>query len=130
MNFIEKIMLFMTKLQIDTFTFRYGRNVGEDQFGNRYFEEKKPRKPASPRRWVLYKGEQEASKIPPEWDGWLHHMIDEPLPPQSTEIKPWIKPHQENLTGSFEAYRPLGHFLKGGKRQKATGDYKAWHPSS
>ncbi|MBP9694602.1 MAG: NADH:ubiquinone oxidoreductase subunit NDUFA12 [Alphaproteobacteria bacterium] len=130
MNFIEKIILFMTKLHVNTFTFRYGRYVGEDQFGNRYFEEKNPRNPAAPRRWALYKGEQEATKIPPEWDGWLHHMIDEPLSPHATETKPWIKPHQENLTGSFDAYRPEGHFLKGGKRQKATGDYNAWRPTS
>ena len=26
------------------------------------------------------------------------------------------------------AYRPAGHVLKGGRRNKATGDYEAWTP--
>ena len=33
-----------------------------------------------------------------------------------------------NLTGTKAAYRPPGHILKGGQRDKATGDYEAWTP--
>ena len=30
------------------------------------------------RRWVLYNGEAEASRIPPAWHGWMHHRTDVP----------------------------------------------------
>jgi NADH:ubiquinone oxidoreductase subunit len=42
--------------------------------------------------------------------------------------RPWQKPHQPNLTGTTEAFRPAGHLLEGGQRAKGTGDYEAWHP--
>ncbi len=28
------------------------------------------------RRWVIYSGDAEASKVPPGWNGWLHHTVD------------------------------------------------------
>ncbi len=81
------------------------------------------------RRWVIYKGEVEASRVPAEWHAWLHHTTDE-IPPEGGPPKqPWQKEHERNLTGSAEAYRPPGHMLKGGRRDKATGDYEPWTPS-
>ncbi|HMK69215.1 MAG TPA: NADH-ubiquinone oxidoreductase subunit NDUFA12 family protein, partial [Stellaceae bacterium] len=66
------------------FTWLRGELVGTDQFGNRYFREKPGRKlrrgggfDSRERRWVLYKGEAEASKVPPEWHGWLHHTVND-----------------------------------------------------
>ena len=42
-----------------------GRFVGEDDFGNRYYEQKKGVGPAGrPRRWVTYTDLAEASKVP------------------------------------------------------------------
>lgn len=76
----------------------------------------------------MYKGEPEASKVPPEWHIWLHHMAAAPLEAGNAANKPWIKPHQENLTGTPAAWRPPGHTLMGGNRQRATGDYQAWEP--
>lgn len=116
----------MALWQIRFFTLRRGTLVGTDQFGNRYYQDKKRPLHGKDRRWVLYKGEPEASKVPPEWHGWLHHGMDAPL--QTDATKPWVKPHQANMTGSAATYRPPGHQLMGGKREAATGDYEAWRP--
>jgi NADH:ubiquinone oxidoreductase subunit len=105
------------------------RLVGTDQTGNRYFRAKPIKGYKRERRWVLYKGTPEASKIPPEWHGWIHHQTDA-IPANDTQSfrREWQKPAQQNLTGTNAAYRPPGHILKGGKRDKATGDYEAWTP--
>ncbi len=52
------------------------RKVGTDQSGNRYFAARPRKGYAHERRWVIYKGTPEATKVPPEWHGWLHHQTD------------------------------------------------------
>ena len=54
-------------------TRRKGEFVGEDEGGNRYYRER-----GGWRRWVVYNGEAEASRIPPGWHGWMHYRVDEP----------------------------------------------------
>lgn len=110
----------------------FGDKVGEDEFGNRYYRSKSGRyegvgKPGAERRWVEYRGITEPTKVPPQWHAWLHHMVNE-APTMEDERKrhKWQQDHLPNLTGTELAYRPPGHILKGGKRAKATGDYKAW----
>jgi NADH:ubiquinone oxidoreductase subunit len=79
------------------------------------------------RRWVLYNGEPEASKVPPEWHAWLHFTVEQA--PTGERPKPkFEKPHQPNLTGSAGAYHPPGSVLGEGRRAKATGDYEPWRP--
>lgn len=107
---------------------RQGRFVGEDEFGNRYYEQVRGWSPhGGPRRWVLYKKLAEASQVPPEWHGWLHHTQDAP-PDPNAEKRPWQQQHRMNMTGTSQAYRPPGSILTPGKRPKATGDYEAWRP--
>lgn len=102
--------------------------VGTDPYGNKYFKAKPRKGYKRERRWVIYKGAVEASKIPPEWHGWMHHQTDIVPSDDPSFRRPWQKPHQPNMTGTNLAYRPDGHLLKGGKRAKATGDYDAWTP--
>jgi len=106
-------------------TWRNGEFVGTDADGNRYFQERKPRGGARRRRWVVYQGTPDASKVPPEWHSWLHYTTDAPLTPID---RPWIKPHRPNLTGTARAWRPSGSQLAAGKRAPATGDYEPWTP--
>jgi NADH:ubiquinone oxidoreductase subunit len=103
------------------FTARKGEQVGTDDQGNCYYRER-----GGPRRWVIYKGEIEASRVPPEWHGWLHHTVDTPPTEKPLAVKAWEKPHQPNLTGSGGAYQPSGTLA--GSRARATGDYEAWRP--
>ncbi|WP_334129112.1 NADH:ubiquinone oxidoreductase subunit NDUFA12 [Sneathiella sp.] len=112
------------------FTWLRGELVGEDQFGNRYYREKgKPTGPVGrERRWVIYKGKPEASKVPPAWHIWLHYTTDLLPGEQEMPQAPWIEEHVPNLTGTDLAYRPEGSILKTGKRQRGTGDYEPWRP--
>ncbi|HXP29591.1 MAG TPA: NADH:ubiquinone oxidoreductase subunit NDUFA12 [Stellaceae bacterium] len=117
------------------FTWLKGELVGTDSEGNRYYREKSHRpllrgggRASRVRRWVIYKGEAEPSRVPPEWHAWLHHTIDE-VPKDAERLRyPWQKEHQPNLTGTPQAYRPPGSVLRGGERPRATGDYEAWIP--
>ena len=102
----------------------HGRKIGEDAFGNRYFETRKPPR----RRWVIYKGNNDASNVPAEWHGWLHQTIDEPPDEALPPARSWEKAYVPNLTGTGAAYRPPGALEVGGKRAAATGDYEAWSP--
>jgi NADH:ubiquinone oxidoreductase subunit len=114
------------------YTWLRGVQVGTDSFGNRYYRDKTGATRFDGRRekrWVLYNGEPEASKVPPEWHGWLHHMVNAPPDPDALKVWPWQKEHVPNLTGTPLAYRPPGHDFKGGHRPKATGDYEPWVPS-
>ena len=119
-------MSFGTRL----FTWLHGTYVGSDSAGNRYYRGRPIGARKRERRWVVYAGQPEASKVPAEWHGWLHGTHAEP----PTEVKPvhyaWMKPHLPNLTGTPLAYRPPGHTLAGGRRAAATGDYQAWSPDS
>jgi len=118
-------MSFGTKL----FTRFFGELVGSDQFGNRYYLDRRTKGQQRERRWVIYNGEVEASRVPPEWHGWLHRTVVAPPTVVAPQVKPWQKPHLPNLTGSAQAYRPPGHTLKGGHRAKGTGDYEPWVPN-
>ena len=54
-------------------------------------------------------------------------MTDTP-PGEAEQRFDWQKDHLPNLTGTRYAYRPPGHVLSGGQRDKATGDYEPWTP--
>ena len=108
---------------------KHGRFVGADDFGNRYYVQRRGVGPlGTPRRWVIYKNLSEASQVPPEWHGWLHHTVDTPPTEEEYQAKHWQQPHLANRTGSAEAYRPSGSILTSAERPKATGDYTAWKP--
>jgi NADH:ubiquinone oxidoreductase subunit len=111
------------------YTLLNGQLVGTDKFGNRYFRGKHTKKDGHEKRWVMFRGIAEPSKVPPEWHGWLHHTHDNPpLEHAPTKRYGWEKQHQPNLTGTKGAYVPPGHLLKGSKRAPATADYEAWEP--
>ena len=112
-------------LGTQVWTRRFGRKVGEDQQGNVYYQTADGK-----RRWVIYNGESEASRVPPEWHGWLHHSYDalpeSHLPPP----KIWEADYTPNPTGTPAAYLPQGALERGGRRARATGDYEAWTPDA
>ncbi len=108
-------------------TQRHGVAMGQDDQGNLYYEGKAADGPFK-RRWVMYAGQNDASRVPPEWHGWLHHQFedvpDKALPP----ARPWGAAPTPNLTGTMQAYRPKGAQGAGEVRARATGDYVAWTP--
>jgi NADH:ubiquinone oxidoreductase subunit len=108
-------------LNTQIWTSRHGVKVGEDEQGNVFYRTKD-----DSRRWVIYNGEAEASRISPDWHGWLHRTWDEPPSEAPLPHKPWEKPHQENLTGTPLAYVPPGSLRRAEPAERR--DYEAWTP--
>jgi NADH:ubiquinone oxidoreductase subunit len=105
------------------FSWRNGRQLGEDALGNRYFEDKHGR-----RRWVMYAGSNDVSRVPPEWYAWLTRQIDD-VPDKALPPPPkFLRTATPNLTGTADAYLPAGALERGGRRQAASGDYQPWTP--
>ena len=103
--------------------------VGEDDQGNKYYEEREPSLAGDlRRRWVVYNGVAEGSRVPSDWHGWMHHTFNEPPTREALPRKSWEKDHVPNMTGTPMAYRPKGSLWSGGERAAATGDYEAWSP--
>lgn len=114
---------------VSLFTFLHGKKVGTDQFGNVYYTGKPRGNSKRDRRWVMYNGKADASRIPPEWHGWIHHQTNT-IPQEENPLRrDWQKPPVANATGTDAAYRPSGHPVMGGVRPHATGDYQPWTPA-
>jgi NADH:ubiquinone oxidoreductase subunit len=103
------------------YTRRHGRKVGQDAQGNTFYETHD-----GARRWVIFNGEAEASRVDPDWHGWLHHTWKEPPTERPLPHKPWEKPHIENLTGTALAYAPAGSIRQADPVERK--DYEAWSP--
>ncbi len=102
-------------------TWRKGIKVGEDEQGNIFYRDRDNK-----RRWVIFNGEAEASRVSPDWHGWLHHTYKDV--PESGKLphKSWEKPHEENLTGTAMAYAPAGSIRHATPTNRQ--DYEAWSP--
>ena len=116
----------MANIMTKVITWLNGEIVGCDQFGNKYYHQRKVNGYIRRRRWVIYKDNDDASNVPPEFNAWLHYTVDNF--PEIRQLKSWQKQHIANQTGTSNAYRPAGHAFEGGKRAKATGDYTPWTP--
>ncbi len=107
-----------------------GEHVGTDAQGNKYYRSKKKSGDGRERRWVIYNGANDASRVPSEWHGWLHHSYDALPESHLAPPKTWEVDYTPNQTGSALAYRPHGALERGGRRAAATGDYEAWTPDA
>ncbi len=108
-----------------------GEHVGTDAQGNRYFRSKSGKTTdGRERRWVMYDGANDSSRVPAEWHGWLHHTYDDVPESHLPPARIWEADYTPNATGTTAAYRPQGALERGGKRASATGDYEAWSPDS
>lgn len=105
-------------------TWLHGVPVGTDSFGNAYYQTKDGK-----RRWVIYNGTVEASRVPSEWHLWLHRTTDD-LPSADLKKKSWQKDYLPNLSGTEQAYRPAGSLAREGVHARTTGDYESWSPNA
>ena len=69
-SFFKQIFTWWNRQTVGTFinTLFTGKFVGKDEFGNKYYTNKKGK------RWAIYKNYVESSKIPPEWHLWIHFL--------------------------------------------------------
>ena len=81
-------------------TLLFGILVGEDHLGNKYYKSK------TDKRWVVYKGEVEASKIPIEWYSWIHYTKNKIENEHDLKKYNWQKDSLPNQTGSENSYHP------------------------
>lgn len=132
MGFFSKIFTWWDGATIGTSLFSAfnGEHVGTDAQGNKYYRSKKKTGDGRERRWVIYNGANDASRVPAEWHGWLHNSYDalpeSHLPPP----KIWEADYTPNPTGTASAYRPSGALERGGKRAPSAADYEAWTPDA
>jgi len=126
MGFWSKIFTWWNGATVGTalFTRMNGDEVGHDDQGNVYFASSGK----NPRRWVIYNGNNDGSRVPPEWQAWLRGTIvdlpEKALPPR----RAFQKPAEPNLTGTLAAFRPDGALGSGRIRPASTGDYQPWIP--
>jgi NADH:ubiquinone oxidoreductase subunit len=126
MGFWSKIFTWWNGATVGTalWTRRFGDEVGKDDAGNVYYQDKN--NPA--RRWVIYNGNNDGSRVPPNWQLWLRGTIEElpekALPPP----RKWQVEPTGNLTGTMAAFRPDGALGSGKIRPASTGDYEPWIP--
>ncbi|CUH66413.1 NADH dehydrogenase [Thalassovita gelatinovora] len=108
-------------LNTQMYTARKGVKVGEDEQGNVFYQTRDGK-----RRWVIYNGEIEASRISPDWHGWMHWTFKDAPTDRPIAHKTWEKPHMENLTGTAQAYAPTGSIRRAAPAERS--DYEAWSP--
>ena len=81
-------------------TLFFGKNVGSDEYGNKYYQSKKNE------RWVVYANNIEATKITSDWYLWMHHTVDK-IPNSESSKHTWQKKHLENQTGTKNSFKPV-----------------------
>jgi NADH:ubiquinone oxidoreductase subunit len=100
--------------------------IGHDEFGNKYYEQKKAQSNKKNKRMVNYKGINEASKVPAKYHGWLHHYSDN-FPKTSKSKHKWQKQHLPNLSGTKYAYEPK-NINQGIEHSNKSREYTSWSP--
>tara|TARA_S200000501_G_scaffold9328_1_gene8375 strand:+ start:2177 stop:2536 length:360 start_codon:yes stop_codon:yes gene_type:complete len=102
LTFLKKIFIWWDQETLGTKikTIFFGKLVGTDQFGNKYYESK------DGKRWIIYEGEIDASKIPVEWYSWMHFTSNRINKDYQIKKYEWQKPHKPNMTGTESAYYP------------------------
>ena len=96
--------------------------VGTDNSKNKYYKNKDDTK-----RWVIYSGFVESTKVNPEWNNWLRYTSLNS--PSDKKKYKWQKEHLENLTGTPKAYNPSIREKHNNKKSKLN-EYKKWKPDS
>ena len=102
LTFLKEIFVWWNRQTLGTRlnTLFFGKFVGKDSYGNKYYKDK------NDKRWVIYNGEVEATKIPQEWFSWIHHMKNKIENNNELKKYNWQKNHLSNQTGTEKAYFP------------------------
>lgn len=89
--------------------------VGQDRFGNKYYENLQEDLPLRT-RWIDYKDKEfDASQVDPGWHAWISYMVDKPPTEDSLMQfgkRPWESPEPKiNNTLSRSAYKPYSTWV-------------------
>lgn len=121
-SFFKQIFTWWHNQTVGTrlFTFLKGRHVGSDIQGNHYYTTRNGQ-----RRWVIYNGLVEASRIPAVWDSWLRYTRS--THPKNEDADENGASHLPNVTGTPLAHHPAGS-LHALHRSSLKTTYTAWRP--
>ena len=121
-NFFLEIFTWWSSQTLGTriYTFLNGKYIGSDNDGNKYYINKKKVE----KRWVIYNGQIDASKINADWHDWIHSRTNE-IPKNEKNYKSWYKKHQMNNTGTDKFYSP-----KNSGSKKNDKSYESWSPEN
>ena len=102
LTFFKQIFTWWNHQTLGTriYTALFGKYKGIDYFGNKYYQNK------SGKRWVIYNGEVDATKIPNEWYSWIHHLKNKIEHNQEIKKFNWQKKNIPNQTGTKQAFHP------------------------
>ena len=114
---LKILFTWWNKQTLGTFlkTLIFGKFVGKDELGNKYYKDK------NDKRWVIYSSNVEATRITSDWFLWMHHTIDKIPDPKDNRKYLWQKKHLENKTGSKNSYKPIRI-----KKNKNLKKYDTW----
>lgn len=93
MSFIDKYLVRLS-----------AKKIAKDEYGNSYYLGRRKDYLGRNKRYVIYNGLNESSKVPPMWHAWLHYMIDD-IPTTEEDFK-WQQDPRPNLSGTKYAYNP------------------------
>tara|TARA_Y100000588_G_scaffold377762_1_gene457321 strand:+ start:1028 stop:1450 length:423 start_codon:yes stop_codon:yes gene_type:complete len=130
---LEKFLTSWNKFKMSTsigtriFTKLFGEEVGQDDWGNKYYRHNYGSK-AKEKRWVIYFDEPDGSAVPPNWQGWLTHTSKLPPTEDPPIVWDWMIEHKPNTSGTPQAYRPPGSSLTG-HSEISRGSYEPWEPT-
>ena len=97
-------------------TLFFGKYVGKDEFGNKYYKNK------NDDRWVVYSKSVEATKITTEWYLWMHHTLKQYSRRKKRKKNIFGKKNtKRNQTGTNNRYKPVK--IKKNEKQKK---YETW----
>ncbi len=108
----------MMRILIFWWTILFGKFVGKDEFGNKYYVYRFSSVKKINKRWVLYKGIVEPSKVPDICNMWLRGAIEEF--PKIYKKYTWQKSHLPNLTGTKFALKHINN------KSNSYNTYSAW----
>lgn len=107
----------------------WGREVGRDLWGNRYFVTRNPKAGSAARRWVLFADDPAFARIPPLWHLWLNYVTV--VPPQTLETPPPDFSHAENAQkNAKDSCLAPEHVVRGGGRGRSPRAYLPWRPTT
>ena len=101
----------MMKFLVKIYLYFCGVKVGEDEYGNQFFELKRTDYLGRKKRYCLYNGIPEASKISPEWHPFMHYQIEAKDVKTTFKQYKWQKSAVPDATLSQKKYLPRHHFL-------------------
>ncbi len=118
-----KILQLLTQIKLFILGSKF---IGTDEYRNRYYESKQADYLGRKKRFCIYSGTVEASKIPSNWHNWMHYSSHEEI----KQKKPfWAKSHTPNVTGTDYAFQPNRHTqnnIHGKSFIDSNTSYQAW----